>query len=424
VYEMQTLEVADVQAPRRLYLQDYRCPTADCDGLTHPYGDPVDPIGEDVLWFQPMSPAMSVHRRTATGAIKLELVWRGRAERTAPYCGSDTVNYDDLLDGTLHEAQRLDLFHQTVSADPLAGTLRYAPADLLAYTPAPVGGGGDACEDRNRPSIVTPTSGRTRACWRYADRSGGGDHVHCVTERCVTCSPRWASEVELGVVDQPDPGLQDHPSVAVGADGRIVAHHSEESVSAGLDGVRLQFPDAPAAPTLLLGSGPVDQPDVSQDRMGRTHVVWDERGGASAKIWIRSCEADCTDLANWDPASEVVTDNKVRFPTLVTDGNRQLVTYMMDVDPTSAESNRVMLATRCVGPGATPWSTSEVRPLAAPDEARDQVLFWGEPLATANRVDNLFHVVFVEADEYVNIVSIPTDATLWWATTAYDDCPE
>jgi hypothetical protein len=412
---------------RRLWLQDFRCSTATCLDNVHPYGNTVEAIGDPVLQRQALSPAMSVHRPTGSSPVELDILFDNRGDAVHPWCGDAYTDYDttSVTDPASPEAEDLDLFHVAWTAGvPPTVSVRH----VIEETTADATGSTSVCEDRDRSAVATYGTGRMRGCWRYENAPmGGDDEVHCIDE----LTPRSDTFGAVRVMQKDDSrdGDQDHTTLELDGTGRWVVHHAKEYVSPGVtnDAIRIQFPDDPAPwDNLQLASGTdYDEPEVAIDDLGNTHVVYQVGVGSTSTIRMRTCPVtqDCRDLSDWGAEETVATGTRLRFPQIVTDYNRQLVVYMEDIDPDLLnQRNRVKLARRCVG---GPWLVTEARTIAAgaARENWDQVLFFGKRPVGANRVDNILHVVFVEADSFEQLAGLPSDADLYWGRVEYTDCP-
>jgi hypothetical protein len=182
----------------------------------------------------------------------------------------------------------------------------------------------------------------------------------------------------------------------------------------------------PADPVVTLASGEVDHPAIVESSNGAILVVWSEGLGAGSMIKMRSCTptagAPCDDVNDWTQvAATVHTGNRLRHPNIVTDGNRQMVTFMEDV---GAEQNRVRFKSRCAtGTWAAETAETIQHPEGDPLSTWDQAMFFGHIQMAADRGDNIVHATFVEADDYDQQATIPHAGSVWWTSRSYLDCP-
>jgi hypothetical protein len=285
------------------------------------------------------------------------------------------------------------------------------------------------CSDYGVTEVKFDQQGVGRACYTNPDP---------VSDETVHCNEQGTG-AEWGYVEQLDPidpsmDEADHPSFVMHGGRPTVVHHEGTSAE---DWISFR-PGRSGASDFVFDDASVaafrkDHPVVieTQDEL---RVVYQFGDGTNAHIMYKWCDdltGDCDDYSpdptnsnNDDWHEEIVTDSHddaAHAEVMVDWGEqREFVAFTYDSNH-PYQHRRVVLATRCIGQD-NPWTFHE--PRQPPVTRYDQALNYGRPSMVLDRVNDVVHIAFAEAEEWHGnspSYSMGQGGELYWVRASYAD---
>jgi len=274
------------------------------------------------------------------------------------------------------------------------------------------------CQDHGKTELAYDGS-TAHACYTVTTQSTG-DLVQCNEDD--GSSGEWGSAVDLARVDE-----EDHPSFVLDGSDRVVAAHAYDSSDDHSIEVRLA--DGSTSELISLhGSTKKNHPETSWNN-DVLRVVYRHDQGANADIAYKRCHTSGTnDCSDWDSPGDPNDDWQESY--IVEDkfgashvehvvdvgAQREFVAFYFNGGSAGAPKQRVLVGSRCLHDD---WEFDLPR---TPDTGTDdQVLNYGTPSLVLDRVEEVVHIAFIEADEFDDQHADPEqDGQIYWMRANYD----
>jgi hypothetical protein len=269
-----------------------------------------------------------------------------------------------------------------------------------------------SCDDRGWNDSVRGGSNLHQCA---TEHSGANDRVYCRSRG--DASGTWGSAVNMSGGGLGG-NVQEHGRMTIRNSKRLVVLHEIDGVN---ESIWLVFPDESPVVRLELETEThkLNFPWVALAANGDVLVGFLEAAGSARLDTLRmlKCDAaeDCDDIGDWSGETmPAAAYEMLRADYIVGDTGREFLLW--NEVPGAGQEYEVKLVHRC--PGGS-WS-SVLRPWTAASSSPNEDIQWGLPHLAFDPVDDVLHVVMLEAGGAANA----REGDVIWARQTYPNvCP-